>query len=66
MQTVLKYLGMAKYVIPVIDAVIAEVETAAPTEKADIMAAIADVKKTWTDSKAAIETLITAVKAAIA
>jgi hypothetical protein len=66
MENILTYLGMAKYAIPVIDAIVAEIKAVVPVEKADIVAAVAAVEKAVADLKTAIEALITAVKAAIA
>jgi len=65
MGNILKYLEMAKYAIPVIDAVVAEIKAAIPVEKADVVAAYEAVEKAVTDLKAAIENLITAVKTAV-
>lgn len=66
MGNILTYLGMAKYAIPVIDAVVAEVKATVPVEKADVVAAVASIEKAIGDLKAAIEATTTAVKAAIA
>lgn len=65
-QNILTYLGLAKYVIPVFDALVAQLEADIPVEKSDLAQAVADFKKAFGDTKTAIEALVTAIKAAIA
>ena len=63
MGSILTYLGYAKYALPIIDSIIAETKALIPVEKVDIVAAWAAMQKAWNDFKAALEALVTAIKA---
>lgn len=64
-ENILSYIGLAKYAIPVIDAIVKELQAAIPAEKSDLVAAYQAFEKSWADAKTSFEALVVAVKQAV-
>lgn len=59
---ILKYVEIAKMILPAIDKIVSELKVLVPAEKADIQAAVAAIEKAFSDGKAGFEALVEAVK----